>query len=140
MIETALVLPIALLFLCGIMEYGRFVYTLQVLTNATREGCRYAVTHVNPVSLNGTTYGNATSNVTTVVSNMSPGVTLSGQSTQVFNSDALGNNLGSWTSAQAGTCVCVQVSGNYIPAISKILSFPASVPVTCQAVMRVEGN
>ena len=77
--ETALVLPVALLFLFGIMEYGRFVMTQQVLTNAVREGCRYAVTHITPVSLGGVTYGAATSNVTTTISNISPGVQLSGQ-------------------------------------------------------------
>lgn len=140
MVQTALVLPIVLVFLFGILEYGRFVFTLQVLTNAAREGCRYAVTHTNSVTLGGTTYGNATSNVTTIVSNMSAGVALKSQTTTVFASNSTGTNQGTWTSVQAGNCVCVQISGTYVPVISKLLNFPTSVPVQCQSVMRVEGT
>src|SRR4029079_17974059 len=66
-VETALVLPLALLFLFGIIEYSRFVMTLQVVTNAAREGARYAVTHIEPIVIDGTTYGNGTGNVTNVV-------------------------------------------------------------------------
>ena len=133
-------LPLSLLFLLGIMEYGRFIMTQQVLTNAVREGCRYAVTHVNPVTLGGVTYGAATSNVTTMISNVSPGVALSSQATSVFASDSLGNNLGTWTSAVEGQCICVQITGNYLPLLSKYLYMPTSIPVKFQAVMRVEGS
>ena len=139
-VETAMVLPIALLFMFGIMEYGRFVMTQQVLTNAAREGCRYAVTLVNPVTLAGVTYGAATSNVTTVISNVSPGVTLGSQSTQVYASDTLGNNLGTWTSAVEGQCICVKITGNYIPLLSTYLHMPSSIAVQAQSVMRVEGS
>ena len=140
MVETALVLPLALLLLFGIMEYGRFVMTQQVLTNAAREGCRYAVTHVNPVTIGGVTYGAATSNVTTVISNISPGVQLSGQNTQIYASDTLGNNLGAWSSAVEGQCVCVKITGNYIPLVSKYLYMPTSIAFQAQSVMRVEGS
>ncbi len=37
-VEAALVLPMTLLFLLGIIEYGRYVMTLQVVTNAARSG------------------------------------------------------------------------------------------------------
>ena len=63
-VETALVLPIALLFILGIFEYGRYLMTMQLMNNAAREGVRYAVTHLQPVTLGATTYGNATSDVT----------------------------------------------------------------------------
>ncbi len=139
-VETAMVLPIALLFLFGIMEYGRFVMTEQVLTNAVREGCRYAVTHVNSVTLGGVTYGAATSNVTTIISNVSPGVQLSGQTVQVFASDSLGNNVGAWNSAVEGQSICVQITGNYVPLLAKYLYLPTSIPVKVQSVMRVEGS
>ncbi|TAK02453.1 MAG: pilus assembly protein [Chloroflexota bacterium] len=50
--EFALVIPIFLLVLYGIIEFGRYVYTVQVLNNAAREGARYAIVHgaksVNP--------------------------------------------------------------------------------------------
>src|SRR5205807_1594103 len=66
-VETALVLPIALLFILGIFEYGRYLMTMQLMNNAAREGVRYAVTHLQPVTLGATTYGNATSDVTNIV-------------------------------------------------------------------------
>ena len=49
-------------------------------------------------------------------------VQLSSQSISVYQSDALGNNLGTWTNAQAGQYVCVQISGTYK------VSLPAFLP------------
>jgi hypothetical protein len=43
--EFALVVPFFLLVLYGIIEFGRYVYTVQVLNNAAREGARYAIVH-----------------------------------------------------------------------------------------------
>jgi Flp pilus assembly protein TadG len=42
-VEFAIVAPVFLLFVFGIIEYGRMVMVQQVLTNATREGARIAV-------------------------------------------------------------------------------------------------
>src|SRR5580692_10919305 len=47
LVELAIVAPIFFLFLFGILEYGRFVMTLQIMTNAAREGARYAVVTTN---------------------------------------------------------------------------------------------
>ena len=43
MVEFAIVVPIFVLFVFGMIEYGRMVMVQQVLTNATREGARLAV-------------------------------------------------------------------------------------------------
>jgi hypothetical protein len=43
--EFALVFPVFLLVLYGVIEFGRYVYTVQVLNNAAREGARYAIVH-----------------------------------------------------------------------------------------------
>src|SRR5438046_2073764 len=43
LMETALTLPLLLLVSVGIFEFGRAYQTLQVLTNAAREGARVAV-------------------------------------------------------------------------------------------------
>lgn len=45
MVEFALVAPIFLLILFGILEFGRYVYIAQILNNAAREGARYAIVH-----------------------------------------------------------------------------------------------
>jgi Flp pilus assembly protein TadG len=57
-VEFAIVAPVLVLLILGMIEYGRLVMCQQVLTNATREGARAAV-------LDGAT----ASSVNTVVSN-----------------------------------------------------------------------
>lgn len=42
-VEFAIVAPIFVLFVFGMIEYGRMVMVQQVLTNASREGARVAV-------------------------------------------------------------------------------------------------
>ena len=45
LVEAALVLPVVLLFLLGIMEYGRFLMFEHVFNNAVRAGAVYAAKH-----------------------------------------------------------------------------------------------
>ncbi len=42
-VEFAVVIPVLLVFILGIIEIGRLVMVAQVNTNASREGARYAV-------------------------------------------------------------------------------------------------
>jgi Flp pilus assembly protein TadG len=43
--EFALVAPLFFLLLFAIIDFGRYVYYVQVLNNAAREGTRYAIVH-----------------------------------------------------------------------------------------------
>lgn len=43
MVEFALILPVFLLILCGILDFGWLFYNQLSLNNACREGARYAV-------------------------------------------------------------------------------------------------
>lgn len=43
LVEFAIVLPLLLIILFGIIEFGLLMYNKQVLTNAAREGARYGV-------------------------------------------------------------------------------------------------
>lgn len=45
MVEFALILPIFLIILCGIIDFGWLFYNQLSLNNACREGARYAVVH-----------------------------------------------------------------------------------------------
>lgn len=45
MVEFALVLPILLLLLCGIIDFGWLYFNQLLLNNAAREGARYAAIH-----------------------------------------------------------------------------------------------
>ena len=140
LVEAALVLPVVIMFLFGILEYGRYLMTLQVMTNAAREGARFALAHTQPVTVGGTTYGNATSDVSTVVNKALAGQALSSQNVQIYASDSLGNNIGSWNTAQAGDLVCVRITGNYQSVITGMLFLPSTIPVAAQAAMRSESN
>lgn len=45
LVEFALVAPIFILTLLALIEFGRAVYSVQMLHNAAREGARYAIVH-----------------------------------------------------------------------------------------------
>jgi hypothetical protein len=45
LVEFAFVAPIFFLVLFSIIEFGRYVYNVQILNNAAREGARYAIVH-----------------------------------------------------------------------------------------------
>lgn len=145
-VEAMLVLPVVITFLFGILEYGRYVMTMQVLTNAAREGARYALTHTQPVTVANpvggglTTYGNATTDVTNVINKALGGQSLVGQSVQIYLSDSLGNNIGDWTTAQAGDLVCVRITGNYRVLLGTMLYLPTNIPVSVRSAMRSESN
>ena len=140
LVEAAMVLPLVLLFILGLMEYSRYLMTLHVLTNAVTVGATYAARHTDPIYFNGTTYGNANSDVTTIVTNALAGQQLTGQTISVYESDALGNNLGTWTSAQAGQYVCVQITGTYSFMVPQLLGLPSTLSQTFQSVKVSEGN
>lgn len=44
-VEFALLLPVFMVFLGGILDFGHAWYMKQVVTNASREGARYGVTY-----------------------------------------------------------------------------------------------
>jgi Flp pilus assembly protein TadG len=61
-VEFAIVLPVFVLLVFGMIEYGRMVMVQQVITNASREGARLAV-------LDGATASSVQSAVTTYLTN-----------------------------------------------------------------------
>jgi Flp pilus assembly protein TadG len=140
LVEAALVLPLVILFILGLMEYTRYLMTLHVCTNAVTAGATYAARHTDPIYFNGTTYGNANSDVTAIVTNALAGQQLAGQAISVYESDALGNNLGTWTSATAGQYVCVQLTGSYSFTVPQLFGLPSTLSQTFQSVKVSEGN
>jgi hypothetical protein len=45
LVEFALVAPFFIVALLSLIEFGRAIYTIQILNNAAREGARYAIVH-----------------------------------------------------------------------------------------------
>jgi Flp pilus assembly protein TadG len=141
LVQTAILLPMMMLLLFGILEYSRYVMLLQVMNNAAREGCRYAVMHTNPIVINAVTYGNANSDVTNLVSSCLAGQALSGQAVTVYGSDALGNNNGvTWQNTQSGQWITVKITGNFVSILPGFLRMANNVPITAESVMRSESN
>jgi len=138
MVEAAILLPLVLTFYFGILEYSRWLMTMQLVHNAVVQGAEYAAKHTDPIVLGGTTY--QPTDVNTVITQYMAGLTLQNQVIQIYQSDAVGNNLGVWTGAQTGTFVCVQITGNYTFMQSTLLGFAAHLPVSFKSVKASEGN
>jgi Flp pilus assembly protein TadG len=150
-VEMALVLSMLLMFLFGILEYGRYLMVLHTANNAAREGARYAVVHTG----DGTTQ----SQVVAIVNNSMAGVDsqISGYTVNVFSADPTGlyNNVSgtaiyppviqplngsSWNSAAFGSPIVVQITGAYQPILPLFLFMGNTVPINVTAMMNSEAN
>jgi Flp pilus assembly protein TadG len=158
-VEMAFVLPLALLFLFAIFEYGRYLMVLHIANNAAREGARFASVNTN--------LGSDPSPVIAVVKARMAQVDqqLSGYSATVFCVDQTGlydttNNVAiypptikaqsgsNWNDAKFGQGIAVQITGTYVPVLANIPTFDrlnipiftASVPLTVTAMMNSEAN
>ncbi|WP_395067702.1 TadE/TadG family type IV pilus assembly protein [Paraburkholderia silvatlantica] len=87
-VEFALVLPVLLILLFGIIEMGLFLYDKAVITNAAREGARAGVVLKNPKP--------TASDVQTVVTNYTSSylLTFGQQNTPVVVTTGAGGNFG----------------------------------------------
>ncbi len=130
-VETAMVLIPLLMFLFGIFEYGRLLMDWNLLNNAAREGCRYALANNTNVAI--------TSNVQSVVASYMAGRD-AGFST--FTVTVSGTHLGTSTPVNnlaPGDMITVSVTGSYrfmniIPLVSmpSLFSLNSSVTMICE--------
>ncbi len=118
-VEFAVVVPVFLTLVFGMIEYGRMVMVQQIITNAAREGARVAI-------LTTATTSSVTSTVTTYLSNVS----ITGSTVTVSPNPP--------TSAAAGTGVTVTVSIPYSTVSWMTPLFLGSKTLTASAVMRTE--
>ena len=129
-IETALVMIPMLMMIFGIFEYGRLLMDWNVLNNAAREGCRYALVN------------NTSTTITTDVKNLV--TTFMGKEISSFNTFTVtvsGTRAGVATSVNnlaAGDLISVTVSGNYkfmnvIPLVTMpTLTITSTVTMVCE--------
>lgn len=122
-VEFALVLPILLMTLFGIIELGMAWYTKQVLTNASREGARAGIVYSSPSMTSG--------EVQTIVQNY---LNNSGF-TQPVTITVTG------TGGASGDPLTVTVSHNYtfnvLPGF--VQSMVGDISIEGKTVMRMEG-
>lgn len=143
-VEAALVLSLALLFVFGILEYSRFFFVRNVLIEAAREGARYAIVH---------THDKTTADVQTYtyqfiapLSANLPGFNPY-QNIQLFKADDSGNpvydgsgNLVPWTDAAYGENIAVLITATYKPVTPVLLFMPATITIRARCSMSSEAN
>lgn len=128
----ALVLNVCLIFLLALFDFGRVIMIRQVVTNAAREGCRYAVANTST----GTT-----SQVQTCVTNYLCGQQIGSLAINVYQADPTsGANLGAWTNAGLTDSIGVQVTGTIQTVTPTFSMLPSSLPIQATCVMASEGN
>lgn len=119
--EFALLLPVLLMILFGIIEFGMIMYGREVVTNASREGARAGIIQRIPPVTAG--------EITTVATNYltGTGITLADVVIAV-------PTFGGVT----GTPVTVTATYNYpwlIPYIPTVLGLPAPLPIAMSTTM-----
>jgi len=147
-VEAAFVLPIVLLFIMGLFEYGRYFLMVHICNNAVSAGAAYACKHTSPIVITGTTYGNAVSDVTNIVDINLGTQQLANPTVNVYLSDAVGNavadsvgnNPGQFIYASVGQYVCVQLTGSYSFVPAFMLGLPSTSTKTFTCVRRSEAN
>lgn len=139
LVETSVVISIALLFMFGIFEYGRFVMTKQMMENAAREGARWAVVH----TYDGTTaqVQDAVDAKLSVARQQLVGYVKTTNITVAAADDA-GNAISgkAWNDSAFGENVVVTITGTYKPSLPNFLFLKSSFTVTAKSVMASEAN
>ncbi|MBQ2903937.1 MAG: pilus assembly protein [Clostridia bacterium] len=124
MVEFALVLPVFLLILCGIIDFGWLFYNQLSLNNACREGARYAVVN--------TAEGGSTQAIKSHIENLT---------TNVFANDGVDISI-EYTSQGDPTAGDIKVSleadiSFFTPVLSSVLGKEKTI--TSTVIMKVES-
>jgi Flp pilus assembly protein TadG len=130
-VEAAVVISLFLLFLFSIFEYGRYVMMENLLVNAAREGCRYALVH---------------SQDPTVVADVQAQVRsrLGGQDTQLpdLNISVFPTNSPSaaLSTINPDDPITVRVTGTFSTMLPSMFFLPSSFTIRSSSIMTCEGN
>lgn len=166
--EFALLLTIFLMFLFGVFEYARYLLVLHTVTNAARDGARYAVvSSAHPSATVFTTdtspaEGYATTRpgfnvpfITTYTQSRMGGVDkmLGAFKVRVFPCDTASLYLATplirpktqttgatWNNAQFSERVAVRIKGNFDTFLPTFLWMPDPIKVDVVALMGSEGG
>ena len=119
--EFALLLPVLLTILFGIIEFGMIMYGREVVTNASREGARAGIIQRTPPLTAG--------EITTVATNYLTGTGINPAQVTIAVPASGGGT---------GTPVTVTATYNYpwlIPYIPTMLQLPAPLPIAMSTTM-----
>jgi len=132
-VETALILSMTILILFGTFEYGRLLMDWNVLNNAAREGCRYALVNNTNATIN--------TDVTSVVNSyMGPETGSFSGLTITVTGTHNGVNVPNVNNLVAGDLITVSVSGTYkFMNIVPLFPMPTNFIITSSPTMVCEG-
>ena len=141
LVETAMVISMALMFIFGIYEYGRFIMVLQVMENATREGSRMGIAHTND---------KVTADIVARIMDKLGGVdyqldnlqiNVGGQILRPKNSsEVAGTALTDWTQSSTTDGIVIVVTADYRPILPTFLGMNPVIAMRAQCIMYSEGN
>lgn len=107
--EFSLILPVFLLVLWGILDFGLLLYSRMTVINAAREGARAASVAVDPTTIPTVATGRVQS-VASGLTTSSPTMTISTSCVAIASPSC---NWSSTTSSQPGDAVSVTVGYQY---------------------------
>ena len=131
LVEFALVIPVFLLVLCGILDFGLMLYSRMGVINASREGARASVTASDPTTIPSVANG-AAKNAATGISAAS--ITVSTACVAIKTSGSC--NFSTKTASQPGDAVSVTVSYSYHTFFP--LFFGSTIPMSSTVQMVLE--
>lgn len=108
LVEFALIFPVLLMIVVGIFDLGRAFYSIIVITNAAREGARYAINHPDELS-DSPSWGTA-KNVTIQDANSS-GINLTTGNVSISCTDSGGDG---WCDSAKPVVVSVSYNFQYL--------------------------
>jgi len=131
-VQTALVLNVCLMFLLGLFDFSRVVMLRQLVTNAAREGCRYAVVNTSTAT---------TAQVQSYVTSYLCGQPINSLAINVYEvNPTTGANIGTWTNAGLSTSIAVQITGTINTMTPTFSLLPSSLPIQATCIMASEAN
>ncbi len=133
LVETSVIIGLVLMLVFGVFEYARFLMDWNLLNNAAREGCRYALANNTSTTI--------TTSVQSIVTTYMAGET---KDFSNFTISVTGTHLGVSTpvnNLEPGDPITVTVSGTYLfMNIIPFIHMPTSLVVTSGVTMLCEGG
>jgi Flp pilus assembly protein TadG len=130
-VELALILSVLILFLFSIFEYGRFVMVENVLINAVRDGCRYALVHCQDVTVAADTEAKVRQRMAGLDAQ------LTGLTVTVFPTD---NPSAALNTTNPDDPITVQAVGTFKALFPQLPYLPNTFTMKSASVMTCEGN
>ena len=151
-VEFAFVVPVVIMIMMAIFEYGRFMFVYTTSTNAARDGARYAAVHTSDkttaevIAQVNNRMGPATSQLRDPVGPAVPRSVFWADPVKLTNPtptvEAKTGYTGTddWKQTPFGEKIACEINGTFHPVMATIFRAPTSFTVKVQALVTCEAN